>query len=241
MGGDWLVAYNPSQELFQNRLAHLVIRDTEQGVAGTYGVRESTVRNWLRGRTQPSARTKRSVVSRGISITGPTKVVRNPRTGNFEAPIIDGQAVKAINTINRRRRQRSLAGQRAATNERQRMSAELEGEPLSAAEERDLDRRLRDLAQREALGEESAELKADWNRFRKDYENLATNRETSMEEDEEEVQAPRRSRRQQRMRGPFIVISGRPRAIETGPRGGLFYLEPSGRKVYVQEARVRGR
>ena len=238
------MAYNPSQELFQNRLAHLVVRDTLQGVAGTYGVREATVRAWLKaeeGGRQPSARVKRSVVSRGIKITGPTRVVRNPRTNRFERPIVDGRAVKAINTINRRRRQRSLAGQAAATNERQRLSAELQGEPLTPAEERDLDRRMRDLTQREALGEESAELKADWNRFRKDYENLATNREPTLDEEEEEIETPRRSRRQQRLRGPYIIISGRPRGIEQGPRGGLFYYEPSGRKVYVQEERVLGR
>jgi len=238
-----LMAWNPSSDLFQNRLGHLVIRDSLEGVAGTYGVRPQTVKNWLRGGSQPSARTKRSVASRGQRITGPTRVVRNPNTNRFETPIIDGRAVKAISTINRRRNARSILGQAAATNERQRMLAELEGEPLTIAEERDLDRRLRSLTEREALGEESNELKRDWNSFRQDYEALATTQDPldrSLEEDEEVVSRPRRARRRAPIQGPYTIISGKPRSIQTGSRGGLFYLEPSGRKVYVQEGRVLG-
>ncbi len=232
------MSWSPSQPLFINRLAHLVERDTQEGVAGYYNVSTETVRRWLRGRQQPSARTKRSVASRGQVITGPSMVVRNEETGLFETQVVSGQAAKAVRTVNRRRRERAQALREAATNDRQRALADLEGEPLTREEVEDLDRRHRELTRRSALGEQTDELNSDWTRWRSDYRTLGSGAGTQPM-DEEVVSRPRRPRR--KVPNLYVIVGGKRREAFIGPRGGFFYREPSGRAVYVRRERLLGR
>jgi len=234
------MAWNPSNDLFTNRLAHLVERDSIEGVAGYYNVQPQTVRRWLRGSQEPRAATKRSVAARGQRITGPSRVVRNPETGKFETTIVSGQAAKAVDTINRRRAERARIRRAAATNDRQRALADLEGEPLTREEVEDLDRRHQRLIKRSALGEESDELNRDWTRWRNDYRSLAINEDIRpLEEEEEVIGRPRRRRRE--VPKLYVIVGGARRDAFIGPRGGFFYREPSGRKVYVGRDRLRGR
>jgi len=157
----------PSDDLFVNRLAWLVRRDGINNVAAFYGRSRQTVRRWLQPRGQrPSSRIRRSVARRGLSITGPTIGVRGAG-GRFTSPVIDRRARAAINTINQRRAANLEVARREARTDRQRRMVEMAAGDLTDAEMRDLDRRLRDLIRRDALGEDTAD---DWRDFEADYQ-----------------------------------------------------------------------
>lgn len=233
--------------MFVDRLSHLVRRDGLEGVGGSYGVRPQTVANWLRSRSSPSAARRRSVVERGLRISGASRTVRNPATGRFEQSIVSGHAVKAITTINRQRLENMQSDLDAATNERQRDMARAGGVPLTLTEERALDIKLRDLNKRTALygsrpgSREAQQLEFDWRRFNRDYDALASNQPVDplgemLDEDieQETTETPQVSY----IRYAYLVLQGRTRRVFKGARGGLYYLSPSGYRVYVKEARV---
>jgi len=82
---------------------------------------------------------------------------------------MDRRARATIATINRERRERRELGMREARTDRQRQIVAQLPQDLTAAEERDLDRRLRDLVRRDALGEDTAD---DWREFEADYQSM---------------------------------------------------------------------
>jgi len=239
---------NPSPGLFEDRLAHLVRRDGLEGVAGTYGVQPRAVVGWLKGRTTPSGSKQRSIVSRGLRISGPSRTVRNPTTGLFESSIVSGHAAKAIATINRERRLNSEAGMAAATNPRRREMERAAGLPLTRDEEKALDTRMRRLNRDSALyggvgGAQEAALMFDWRRFDRDYTALSEGRSPAEEdisnlEDEEIESITTTTPRTSYLQNAYAVIRNKAKQVFIGPQGGYYYRSPGGYKVYVEAARV---
>ena len=64
--------FDPSSQLVSVRLRALVRRDGLQGVADFYGVQRQTARRWVRG-SSPNADARRSIVRRGLPLTGCSK------------------------------------------------------------------------------------------------------------------------------------------------------------------------
>ena len=82
---------------------------------------------------------------------------------------MDPRAQRAVESINRTRRDMRTTAQAVATNPRQRREAEMMGQPLTQAEEQDIDRRLRNLQRDDALGRPTGER---WEQFRVDYRTM---------------------------------------------------------------------
>lgn len=240
--------YRPSSDLFVDRLAHLVRRDSLEGVAGSYGVRPQTVRGWLTGASTPPAARMRSVTSRGLRISGPSRTVRNPVTGRIESSVVSGFAAKAISTINRERKASSEAGMAAATNAGRREMERARGLPLTREEEKSLDVRMRRLNRDQALyggsgGAEEVALQFDWRRFDRDYTALSEGRspaenEIANLEDEEIESIITTTPRTNYLRKSYVVLRGTVKQVFIGKRGGYYYRSPSNYKVYVEAARV---
>ena len=195
--------WNPSDTLFRNRLAYIInaeasrervrmraasgrqltdaqVRRSQQiglgRVADQYNRSRETVRRWLGAqdsRQQPrSAALRRSVANRGRRLSGPT-VARRGAAGRFTTALVDARARRAIESINARRAELRATAVRTSTNPRQRRAAEMMGQPLTAEEEQDLDRRLRNLQRDDALGRPTSER---WVQFRDDYRTMSGGR-----------------------------------------------------------------
>lgn len=164
--------YTPTQDTFTFRLSYLVNERGIDRVAADYGRTRQTVRRWLRGTQRPTARTQRSVVRRGLRLTGPVERFRDSR-GRLRSRQVDPRARAAIRTIENERGSRRAAAIETATNERQRRMFESDPVALTENERNDLNRRFQDLAREDALGRDTRQKWAD---LREDYRKLAGRR-----------------------------------------------------------------
>lgn len=164
--------YTPTQGTFTYRLAALVNERGIDRVAQDYDRSPRTVRGWIRGQTRPSGRTQRSVVRRGLRLTGPTTRRRNPQTGQFEVIARDRRTSRAVSTIIDSRLSRRRAIEETATSDRQREAAFMEPIQPTDEEVQDLDRQLQQITKDEALGRDTS---AQWRRFDRDYKAMMGN------------------------------------------------------------------
>lgn len=164
-----MARYTPTQETFTFRLSYLVNERGIDRVAADYGRSRQTVRRWLGGTQRPAARVQRSVVRRGLRLTGPVERFRDER-GRLRSRQVDPRARAAIRTIEAERGARRTAALETATNERQRRMFESDPVALTENERNDLNRRFSELAREDALGRDTRQKWAD---LREDYRKLA--------------------------------------------------------------------
>lgn len=220
--------------LFSNRVAYLAAKNSKEGVADYYGVSTETVSNWIKGKNSPrSKRTRTSIIARGRRLSGKSAKVQ---TISGSVQVNDGSTVKAVETINADRRRLREDGLRLATNERQKRMIEREYKDLTEEEIRNLERQFNDLQKNRALGKQEASESAG-QKIKREYDRLRN--PLNVVEDDEEIVAPPVSRRIKR-EAYFIQKRGMRKKVYRGKRNGLYYLERSGRKVYVNKQNVRG-
>ena len=164
-----------SSQTFRTRLRAIVRRDGIEGVQDFYGVSRRTVRRWMAGDTAPqSPRTIRSVIRRGLPITGAVIQGRNPRTGQFET-ILRGEGARAYE-IRRAEmiEERRVAIDNALTPSEREMAESMQEEP-DIEQFRSWEQRLANLQEATALGrlddfEEYYGYDDSWAQWRPDYD-----------------------------------------------------------------------
>ena len=225
-----------SRDLFSNRVAYLAARDSKEGVADYYGVSTETVSRWIRGTQKPRDQSVRSsIVSRGLKIAGKSGYVDTPQ-GRLK--VIDGATLKAVRTINRERELLKQQAINAATNDRQREIARRQYGPLTQNEILDLQRKMQNYQENRALNKPEKSESAG-QEIRQEYNRLMKRQQVEQQQQPEEtVQEP--IRRRVKRESYTILKRGSRRKVYVGTRGGFYYKEPSGRRVYVPSDRVRG-
>ena len=158
--------YTPTRQTFRVRLAALVEERGVRRTAEFYDRSPETVRRWLRGTQRPSARVQRSVVRRGLRITGPSRRGRDPTTGQFTSRPQTARGARATEVLRQRRRERRRTAVEEARTERQRAIAEGMPEGLTEEEEAYLEDELAQLLIDDALGYDTSER---WEAFRRRY------------------------------------------------------------------------
>ena len=223
-----------ADSLFINRVAYLSAKLSKEGVADYYGVTTETVSKWIKGNNSPrSSKTRTSIINRGKKIAGKSGYV-NTATGRIK--VNDGSTFKAVGTINESRQRLKTAALRLATNDRQRKIANREYKDLTEQEIRDLERKFNELQKNRALGKEEASESAG-QVIKREYATLK-NPSLAMDEEEEEISRP--ISRKRKLEAFYISKRGMRKKVYRGSRSGLYYKEPSGRKVYISEQKTRG-
>ena len=166
---------NRSSPTFRTRLRAIARRDGIEGIQNFYGVSRRTVRRWIAGETAPqNLRTIRSVIRRGLPITGAVIQGRNPRTGQFET-ILTGEGARAYEI----RRAEMIEERRVAIDNAQtpsdREMAEVMMDEPDIEEFRNWEQRLANLQEATALNrlddfEEYYGYDDSWGEWRGDYD-----------------------------------------------------------------------
>lgn len=172
--------FDPSPQLVSVRLRALVGRDGLQGVANFYGVQRQTVRRWVREGANPNRDARRSIVRRGLPLTG--AVIQDPRGGYSTARTLYRPEAIAFQRIESQRRSQRADEQLrgAATEQEYQMAMALQDDTeVSFQEAVDFDNRLSRLQFFSDSGRDWADFEEywgyedDWDAFRSAYEQMA--------------------------------------------------------------------